>query len=77
LLERRVVEGFAEIGDGLPDGVVHQDGAAGDPLMKLGRDETWLLIRPAGVFLKNIHEHDRRLVGLELVEDGDVRVQGL
>ena len=38
-----------KMGDGLPNRVVHEHGAAGDALMQLRRDIAGLLLHPIGV----------------------------
>jgi hypothetical protein len=79
------------VGDGLPDGVVHQNGAAGDSLMELRRNIAGLLFHPRGVLrprfeegrevglrhLKNVDEDNWRQIGMQLLKDGHVGVERL
>ena len=84
LFEVRMIEGVAEMGYRFPDGVVHEDGAAGDALVELGGDVARLLLHPVGIVgpgfeegwdvglgdVEDVDEDDGGLVRLELVEDG-------
>lgn len=91
LFEVRVIEGVAKMGHRFPDGVVHEDGAAGDALVELSGDVAGLLFHPVGVVgpgleecgdvglghVEDIDEDDWGLVRLELVEDGHSGVERL
>src|ERR1700736_3936755 len=56
LFELWIIERCPEMGDGLPYGVVHQNGAAGDALMELSGNEPRLSFHHARVMCPRFEE---------------------
>lgn len=90
-LELRMVEGGAEVRHRLPDRIVHEDRAAGDAAVQLGRDVARLLLHPVGIGgpgveqagdvrlgdIEEVDEDHRCLFSADLLKDGHGRVEWL